>query len=117
MVIAEISQADMAESGAEVEFDGLTVARQRARLQLGLRLPPAQPPGQVLAERSPAVIDVRALADPAKHLQQGVRACFLRRVRADPRTAALLVCAARRLVAGIPATVSATVQARAGLAK
>jgi hypothetical protein len=117
VVIADVGQAEMAKSGSEVELDGLTVAGQRARLQLGLGLPPAQPPGQVLAERGPAVVDVRALADPAQQLEQAVRACFLRRIWADPRAAAALVSAARRLVAGIPPTVPAALQARTGSAE
>src|SRR6185437_6967691 len=103
MVIAEIGQPDMAKAWTEVQLDCLAVAGQRAGLQLGLRLPPAQPPRQVLAERGPPVVDVRALADPGQHFQQGVLARLLGRVRADPRTPTTLIGTGRRLIAGIPA--------------
>jgi len=78
-VIAEIEQPDMAQTRAEVKLDRLPVAGQRARLQCGPRLPPVQSAGQVLAEGGLAVVDVRALIDPAHHLQQGVGACLLGR--------------------------------------
>jgi len=74
VMIAEIGQAHMPEPGPEVQLDRFPVTGQRARLQLGVGLPPAEPPGQIVAERGPPVLDVGALTDTAQCLYERVLA-------------------------------------------
>jgi hypothetical protein len=44
VMVAEVNEALMAEAGLEVKLDRLAVGRQGRRLDIGLGLPPPQPP-------------------------------------------------------------------------